>query len=236
MEKTLAAMKKCPLFAALSPETVRRELLPLGQLAEYPRGAHILYPQDRLDRLGIVLSGRLQILHLFEDGGDSLSAVLGPGGVLGSDLVATESREAPYHAVAATAVRLLYLPAECVLAPGTLPESTRLEILARLLTLISQENMKKEYRFAILSRKGLRERILTYLTMQANKRHTPTVTIPFSREEMASYLCVNRSALSHQLSLLRAEGVLDFRKNRFTLLRWHPSVHGEETLKIESLP
>ena len=92
-------------------------------------------------------------------------------------------------------------------------------LVAAVLTLISQENMKKEYRFAILSRKGLRERILTYLSMQSSKRHTNTVVIPFSREEMASYLCVNRSALSHELSQMQQEELIQFRKNTFTLCR-----------------
>ena len=218
MESIIAGLKACFLFRTMPVEQLAAEILPLCQLREHSRGSHILSPQERLDRLGIVLSGRVQIVHIFADGSESLSTVLSPGGVLGADLIATESRVAPYHAVAATAVKIAYLPAEYVLASGPLPERARQETLTRLLTLISQENMKKEYRFAILSRKGLRERILTYLSMQSSKRHTNTVVIPFSREEMASYLCVNRSALSHELSLMRREGLIDFRKNRFTLL------------------
>ena len=83
----------------------------------------------------------------------------------------------------------------------------------------NDENMKKAYRLAIMSRNGLRERILAYLTMQAAKRGTNTFTIPFSREELAAFLCVNRSALSHELSLMRQEGLLDFHKNNFSLLK-----------------
>ena len=104
-----------------------------------------------------------------------------------------------------------------------IPEEARRRIQDRLLVLLAHENMRKEYRLAILSRKGLRERIMTYLTMQANKRHTPTFTVPFNREEMASFLCVNRSALSHELSLMQAEGILSFRRNEFTLLHWTAS-------------
>lgn len=78
--------------------------------------------------------------------------------------------------------------------------------------------MKKEYRLTIMAQKGLRERILVYLTMQANKRGTNSFTIPFSREELASFLCVNRSALSHELSLMQQEGLIRFHKNEFTLL------------------
>lgn len=81
---------------------------------------------------------------------------------------------------------------------------------------------EKEYRLAILSQKGLRERILTYLRMQAAKRGVDTFAIPFSREELADFLCVNRSALSHELSLLQQEGVIRFRKNEFTVIRKDP--------------
>ena len=38
------------------------------------------------------------------------------------------------------------------------------------------------------------------------------------REELAAFLCVNRSALSHELSRMEAEGLIRFRKNEFTLL------------------
>lgn len=86
--------------------------------------------------------------------------------------------------------------------------------------LISDENMRKEYRLAILFQKGIRDRIMTFLTMQANKRHTNTFSVPFSREEMASYLCVNRTCLSHELSLLEREGIIKFHRNVFTLLDW----------------
>ena len=94
-----------------------------------------------------------------------------------------------------------------------------MDAISRLLTLISHENMKKEYRLAILSQKGLRERIMTYLTMQAARRQTNTFSIPFSREELASFLCVNRSALSHELSRMEQEGLITFRKNVFSLLQ-----------------
>ena len=54
--------------------------------------------------------------------------------------------------------------------------------------------------------------------MQAERRGTNTFRIPFDREELAAFLCVNRSALSHELSLMEQEGLIQFRKNQFTIL------------------
>ena len=64
----------------------------------------------------------------------------------------------------------------------------------------------------------MRERVLVYLTMQAGKKGTSRFRIPFTREELADFLCVNRSALSHELGKMEREGLIRFRKNEFTLL------------------
>ena len=61
---------------------------------------------------------------------------------------------------------------------------------------------------------------MTYLTMQAAKRGTATFSIPFDREALASFLCVNRSALSHEIAVMKQEGIIQCRKNTFTLLHW----------------
>ncbi len=213
------SLKGCILFQDLSEEYLLQNILPLGQERLFARGQFLLTPQQPLDYLAVVLSGRVCTQHLFTDGSYSTTDAMSPGEVFGADLVCTNSRLSPYHAIAQTRCRLWCLPREALLFPGTLEEPARQQILARLLTLISNLNMQKEYRLAILSQKGLRQRILTYLQMQAGKRQTNRFTIPFSREEMASFLCVNRSALSHELSCMAQEGLIAFRKNDFTLLR-----------------
>ena len=41
--------------------------------------------------------------------------------------------------------------------------------------------------------------------------------IPFDQQQLADYLCVERSGLSVALNRLRREGVIRYRKNRFSL-------------------
>ena len=59
----------------------------------------------------VVISGRIHILHSFEDGSYSIFNVLRPGGVVGVDLLWTGSRVAPYFAMAAEASQILRFPA-----------------------------------------------------------------------------------------------------------------------------
>lgn len=70
----------------------------------------------------------------------------------------------------------------------------------------------------ILPSVDTREKLLSYLSEEAKKSGRATFSIPFNRQQLADYLSVERSAMSAKLCKLRDEGVLEFHKNRFTLL------------------
>jgi len=94
----------------------------------------------------------------------------------------------------------------------------RNKLMYNMLTLLANENMRRMYKIELLCQKSLRERVLTYLRFVARKKGTSSsFTIPFNREQLAQYLNVNRSALSHELSLMQQEGLISFKKNCFTL-------------------
>lgn len=87
-----------------------------------------------------------------------------------------------------------------------------------ILALIAGENLKKMAQIEIISRKGLRDRILTFLSIQRSFFGSDTFSIPYNREELADYLCVNRSALSHELRVMESENLIYCRKNKFQIL------------------
>lgn len=220
MEQMLENLQRCKLLRNVSSEVITQTILPLGTLTHYPADTTIFYPQDLVNEIRVLLFGKVKLVYFMENGNQDIRNLLFPPGVVGLDLICTTSKLSPYQAVAVKNSAVFSFPAQLLLSPGILPEPDRLTCLTNLLTILSQINMQKEYRLAILTRHSLRERIMVYLTMQAMRRRSTTFQIPFSREELASFLSVNRSALSHELSCLRQEGLIDFRKNTFTLLKW----------------
>ena len=227
MDELIACLKGSDLFSDFSESMIRDWILPHRQMQEYRKGVLVIAPQQKVNRFGIVLAGKIYLMHMCAQGNYSRMSSLVPGALLGADLIFTRSQLSPYHAVAAADTRVIYFPAELVTQPGLLPEIDRLALSQRLAAWISTMNMKKEYRLAILSQNGLRERITTYLTMQASRRQKTAFTIPYSREELAAFLCVNRSALSHELSRMQQEGLITFRKNHFCLHYLSLSDHGQ---------
>ncbi len=219
MDKLLCYMQKSELFSGLSEITLR-EICSRGVYRHYDKGQYVLQPLEKLEKLGIVINGKLRLLNIFPNGNYSLMATASAGELIGLDLVCTKTQLSPYHIEANTETQIFWLPIKLLTEPGVLDDAVCREIVHRLLYMIANENMRKEYRLAILSQKALRERIITFLKMQANRLQKTSFELPFSREEMASFLCVNRSALSAELSLMQQEGLISFNKKSFVLHNW----------------
>lgn len=73
-----------------------------------------------------------------------------------------------------------------------------------------------------LTAKGIRAKVMTYLSSEYLKHESKNFSIPFDRQQMADYLNVERSALSKELAKMKKEGILDFHKNHFRLLKTDP--------------
>lgn len=221
MNQLVQLLKGSILFSHLSEETIENEILPLGRIQEFPKGHHLIRFQETIDTFGILIKGRINLLHIYGNGNYGIMGILEEGDLYGMDLACTKSRISPYYAETVHQTQVFSFPADLFISPGFLREEVRTQVLERMLCYVADENMRKEYRLAILFQKGLRERIMTFLIMQANKHRSKTFKVPFSRGEMASYLCVNRTCLSHELSLMEQEGILRFSRNTFTLLNWN---------------
>ncbi len=73
-------------------------------------------------------------------------------------------------------------------------------------------------RMYCLTQRSIREKILRFLSFCHNSNGSTEFDIPMTREELASYLAVDRAALSRSLGELKKEGVIDFHKNHFIVL------------------
>ena len=69
-----------------------------------------------------------------------------------------------------------------------------------------------------IQKRTTREKLISYLSEEAQKHNSSTFTIPFNRQQMADFLSVDRSAMSNELCKMRDDGLIEFNRNRFRLL------------------
>jgi CRP-like cAMP-binding protein len=84
---------------------------------------------------------------------------------------------------------------------------------------LAQKNIMLVKKMECITRRTTKEKLLAYLSFQAQQAKSSTFEIPFNRQELADYLSVDRSAMSSELGRMRDEGILYFTKNRFKLLK-----------------
>ena len=66
-------------------------------------------------------------------------------------------------------------------------------------------------------KRSTREKLLSFLSAQAIEAKSHVFDIPLSRQELADYLAVDRSAMSNELSKLQQEGLLACNRSHFEL-------------------
>lgn len=84
--------------------------------------------------------------------------------------------------------------------------------------MVSLKNMALMEKIEITSRSSLRDKVLAYLSLEAQKNNATSFKIPLNRSEMADYLCTNRSSLSRELSNMKRDGIIDYNQKTFHLL------------------
>ncbi len=83
--------------------------------------------------------------------------------------------------------------------------------------LLSQINSLNT-RIEILSKRTIREKLLTYFNIVATKNISKSFSLPFSLTDLADYLSVDRSAMMREIGYLRNDNIIEKNGNRITLL------------------
>jgi CRP-like cAMP-binding protein len=82
---------------------------------------------------------------------------------------------------------------------------------------LAVKTLELNRKIEILSHRSTQDRLMAYLRAVAQQKGTAEFDIPFDRQQLADYLCVERSALSAEISRLSKLGLIASRKSHFTL-------------------
>ena len=182
----------------------------------YEKGA-IIASSCRLMRFGLVLSGTVQVSFTDIDGNSVLMASVSRGDTFGESMCWLKTEEIPVTITAFEDTSLLWLSPEALRDDEH--SSFVRELRNRFISMLASKTLSMNDRIQILSKPTIRQKLVTFLSQCRNHFGNDVFTIPFDRESLAMYLAVNRSALSRELSLMQSEGIIEFYKNSFKILK-----------------
>lgn len=168
---------------------------------------------DEINKICIIDRGSVRSEKAYPNGELHIMQIYEEGSMFAIDAAVSKKKTAPVDYVCNEDCTIVFI------ALGNIANSGfSRQIYEVLMQQLASDNIKKMHKIEILAEKGLRKRVMMYLEILRSKAGSDTVSVRMSREQLAQYLCVNRSALSNELNKMKREGIIDFEKDQFRIL------------------
>ena len=180
------------------------------------KGDIIVMAGNPINQIGLIISGSVKVIREDYDGNILLMSELGASDLFGEVFACAGLDQSPVTIQASEKVEILFINFRKVLTTCSSACSFHTKLIENMLQLIALKTLVLNQQIDILSKRTTRDKLIAFFEMHRNGARR--FTIPFNREEMANYLCVDRSAMSHELGKMRNDGLIKFKKNFFEIL------------------
>lgn len=211
-------LKNTPLFHGIREEEIQAMMSCLGAREKhYQKDEVILRAGSPTAEIGLVESGSVNIVVNFYWGSSNIFGHVEKGQIFAENYASIPGQELLCDVVAAEECEILFLNMRQLSSTCSKACSFHNRLIQNLLSISAKKNLGLSSRMMHIAPKGIRDRLLSYLSEQAMKNGSSHFLIPFDRQQLADYLGVDRSALSNELSKMQKDGLITYRKNEFTL-------------------
>lgn len=219
MEKYIEILKRTQLFSGVSDTEISAMLHCLqARMINIKKGEYVYREGEHLDNISVLVKGKLLVQHNDFWGNRNIINILHVGEMFGEAYVAPESGALTNDVVAEEDSTVIFFNVRKILTFCSTACRFHSMVIQNLFFAISEKNRKLVQKIGHMSKRSTRTKLLSYLSDEAKKNNSSHFTIPFTRQQLADFLCVDRSAMSNELCKMRDEGLLEFEKNQFTLL------------------
>ena len=218
MKDFLPVIRSSTLFSGISEEEVTAMLSCLNaEERSFPKEAFVLRAGDTTGSIGLVLSGSVLVIQEDIWGNRNILSKAGPGQTFAAAFACAPGSVLNVSVVAETPVTALFLDVKRILTvcPSACAHHSR--IIRNLLGELAEKNLRFGEKLTHMGQRTTRSKLMSYLSAEVQRRGAVEFDIPFSRQQLADFLAVERSGLSLELGKMKQDGLLDFHKSHFVL-------------------
>ena len=218
MKNFLSVIRLSRLFSGVSEDELPSVLSCLGARKEdFPKDTFLMHIGDTADAIGLVLSGSVLVIQEDIWGNRNILSKVGQGQTFLAAYACASHSALNVSVVAETPVTAMFLNVKRVLnvCPSACAHHNR--IIQNLLGELAEKNLRLGEKLTHMGQRTTRDKLMSYLSAEARLLGKYEFDIPFSRQQLADYLAVERSGLSLELGKMKRDGLLDFHKSHFVL-------------------
>ena len=188
-----------------------------GIIKKYDKGETVISEGQKLEKFGLLIEGKLQVVQYDYLGNKSVVSVIEPKQIFG-EAFAYVDKISSLDVEAIEKSKVLFLDSDKLSAPCQNCCIFHKQLVKNLLFIISNKNVNLTQKIECMSKRTTKEKLLTFLSLESIKQNSKEFTISLDRQALADYLGVERSAMSAELSKLRQDGIIECEKSWFKLL------------------
>lgn len=218
MNQYIKIMNQSPLFWEITDEEIASMLTCLSaKVQSYKKNHFIFQSGDIISMVGMVVTGSVYITKEDFWGNRSILTKVTPGQLFGETYACVEAEPLAVGIVTAEASDVIFFDIRKIMTSCTSVCVFHTKLIRNLLSVMAEKNLLLTKKMEHMGQRSTKEKLLSYLSAESQKKGSSNFSIPFNRQQLADYLCVDRSAMSNELCKLRDEGILTFEKNQFEL-------------------
>lgn len=219
LEKYYNQIKNSPVFYGMNDEELKGLLECFNaRVRKYEKEEMIIRQGDMISNIYLILDGAVNIEKDSYWGRRIIISRLGKNDNLALSFVGSKDIESSVDAITVEDTLVLILGYEKCTSMCQNACTRHKVLINNLFQILSKENIELIQKIENVSQKTIRDKLMTYLSNEAQKNHSNKFSISFNRQDLADYLNVDRSAMSFELSKLQKEGLIAYNKNQFQLL------------------
>ncbi len=217
MQEFVEIISKSKLLANINQSDIEEIVYSFRQnVKNYPKNTIIFQEGDRVEYLYFVVSGKLQIVKYSYSGQKSILMNLTKGDFFAEAVAFSKGKRSPVTVETLSECQVIGISSDVLLDT---PENFKWskQILINLLEISFEKSFALNKKIEILSQRTIRDKFLTFLDLECKMKKSNTVTIPFTKQALANFLEVDRTALFRVLKQLEDEGIIEVEDKKVTL-------------------
>lgn len=216
--QNIDTLKKSIIFRGINEKDIVSMMSCLSaQKKFYNKGTYILNQGDCIDYLCLILSGSVRIENTDIWGKRKIFSDLSESDIFAESYACVVNEPLMVDAVATSDCEILTINMNKIITTCPSACSFHNFLIKNMLSVFAMKNISFTRKLEHITQKNTREKVLSYLNYISSKNNSTSFEIPFNREQLADYLSVDRSALSSELSRMKSDGLISFKKNKFTI-------------------
>ena len=214
----VTVIRSSPLFDGVTEDELKAMLFCLeARTAQFPKDAFLLRAGDTTDSVGLLLSGTVLVIQEDIWGNRNILSKAHPGQIFAASFACVPGAVLNVSIMAETSVTVLFLNVKRILTVCSSACAHHNRIIRNLLAELAGKNLLLNEKLTHMGRRTTRDKLMSYLSAVAQQTGQCEFDIPFSRQQLADYLAVERSGLSLELGKMQREGLLEVNRNHFVL-------------------